>query len=60
MAIFEGFHGFWDLLRTSRVLVRIDQKALLFILGSISTRLKNDELIRRRLELSEYNFEKSY
>ena len=60
MAILEGFRRFSDLLRTSRVLVRTDQKALSFIFGPNSSRVKNDKLIRWRLELSEYNFEISY
>ena len=60
MAILEGFRRFSDLLRTSRVLVRTDQKALSFIFGPNSSRVKNDKLIRWRLELSEYNFEMSY
>ena len=59
-AILEEFRRFSDLLRTSRVLVRTDQKALLFIFGPISSRVKNDKLIRWRLKLSEYNFETSY
>ena len=60
MAILEGFRRFSDLLRTSRVPVRTDQKALSFIFGRNSSRVKNDKLIRWRLELSEYNFEISY
>ena len=57
MAILEGFRRFSDLLRTSRVLVRTDKKALSFIFGPNSSRVKNDKLIRWRLELSENNFE---
>ena len=60
MAILEGFRRFSDLLRTSRVLVRTDQKALFFIFGPNSSGVKNDKLIRWRLELSELNFEISY
>ena len=60
MAILECFRRLSDLLRTSRVLVRTDQKALSFIFGPNSSRVKNDKLIRWRLELSEYNFRISY
>ena len=60
MTILEGVRRFSDLLRTSRVLVRTDQKALSFIFGPNSSRIKNDKLVRWRLELSEYNFEISY
>ena len=57
IAIMEGFRRFSDLLRTSRVLVRTEQKALSFIFGPNSSRVKNDKLIRWRMELSDYNFE---
>ena len=60
MAILEGFRRFSDLLRTSRVLVRTNQKALSFIFGPNSSRAKNDKLNRWSLELSEYNFDISY
>ena len=60
MAILEGFHRFSDMLRTSRVLVRTDQKALSFIFRSNFSRVKIDKLIRWHLELSEDNFQKSY
>ena len=58
MAILEGvFCRFADALRTSRVLVRTDQKALSFIFGPNSSRVKNDKLIRWLLE---YNFKIRY
>ena len=60
MAILEGFRCFSELLRTSRVLVRTDQKALSFIFGPNSSRVKNDKLVRWRLEFSEYNIGISY
>ena len=40
MAILEGFRRFSVLLRASRVLVRIDQRTLLFIFGPNSSRVK--------------------
>ena len=43
MAILEGFRCFSDLLRTSRVLVCTDQKALSFIFGPNSSRVKNEK-----------------
>ena len=60
MAIMEGFRRFSDLLRMSRVLIRIDQNALSFFFGPNSSRVKIDKLIRWRLELSEYNIEMGY
>ena len=56
MAILESFRRFSILLRTSLVLVRTDQKALSFIFGPNSSRVKTDKLIRCRLELSEYKW----
>ena len=60
MAILEGFRRYSDLLRTSRALVRTDQKAFSFIFGPNSSRAKNYKLTRWRLDFSEYNIKISY
>ena len=60
MAFLEGFRRFSELLRKSRVYVRIDRNALCFNYEPNSSWLKNDKLIHCRLELLEYNFKISY
>ena len=60
MANLEGPRYFSDLLRTSRVLVRTNRKALPFIFLLNSSRVNNDKMIRGRLRLSGYNFNISY
>ena len=46
--------------QTSRVLVRTDKKALSFIIGPNSSRVRKNQVIRWRLELSKNKFEISY
>ena len=58
----EGFRRFSCLLRMSRVFVRTEQNEteLSFMFEPNSFRVKNDKLIRWRLELLVFNFEISY
>ena len=60
MTIVVSFRKWADFIRSFRTLVKTDQKLIVLIFASHSSRIKNDKLTRYRLELSEFIYDIEY
>ena len=60
MAVVEAFRKWEQFIRSYPTSVLTDQKAIAFIFSRQKSRIKNEKLIRWRLELSQYRYEISY
>lgn len=60
MCIVESFRKWSHFLYTNRCLVKTDQKCVAFLFSKQKSRIKNDKLIRWRLELSQFAYDIVY
>ena len=60
LAIVDSFRRFENLLRVYPVTVKTDMKSVAFIFSDNKSKVKNEKLLRWRLELAEYRYEIAY
>ena len=60
MAIVETFRKWSHYIRCYQTIVMTDQRSVAFLFSRQKSKIKNDKLIRWRLELSEYQYEITY
>ena len=60
MAIVEAMRKWHEFVRSFKTIIKTDQKSVSYIFSHQKSRIKNDKLMRWRLELSEYIYEIVY